>query len=478
MIDIGHGAAAVVLVPGLQGRWEWMQPTVELLAEHYRVITYSLCDERSSDCPWDPRRGFENYVRQVDDVLDRAGLEQATLIGVSYGGLIAAEFAARHPERVSNLVLASALPTDWTPDARARFYMRAPRLLSPVLRGHLAHAAAARSAGRLPGLQGPGPLHARARAAGGTRADVGREDGAPHPLGTGSIDFAEPSAVRAPVLVITGEPALDRVVPVAVSERNITLIAGGETRGAAAHGAPWHRHADRRSFQDGRGRVPRIGRVMVDGDRFGTFPAPLGRLEARLELPDGTPRARGGVRASAPAVRRDDAHQGALPGGEGADADRRAPCCASTFAASASAPARSTTARASRTTSRPRSTSWRRASPDCPLWAAGLSFGSWVALTVGAARSARLGADRHRAARGHLLVRRVAKASTKPKFLIHGEETRCASVKTGAQVLRRAVGAEGAGRDRRRGSPVRREDVSDVGDAVEDLLGDFDTGVA
>jgi len=222
MIDLGHGAP-VVLVPGLQGRWEWMQPTVELLAEHYRVIAYSLCDERSSDCPWDPALGFENYVRQVGDVLDRAGLERATLIGVSYGGLIATEFAARHPERVSNLVLASALPTDWTPDARARFYMRAPRLLSPMF--------VATSPLRLqPEVRAAFPvfrdrvrfmLEHGLRVA---RAPMSAVKMARRIHWAQAHCFAEPSAVNAPVLVITGEPALDRVVPVAVSERNITRL--------------------------------------------------------------------------------------------------------------------------------------------------------------------------------------------------------------------------------------------------------------
>ena len=40
-------------------------------------------------------------------------------------------------------------------------------------------------------------------------------------------------------------------------------------------------------------------------------------------------------------------------------------------------------------TSAPRSTTWRRAIPGVPLWAAGFSFGSWVALEVGAARRPR-----------------------------------------------------------------------------------------
>ena len=78
-----------------------MRPAVDALARHHRVITFSLCDERTSPFPCDPERAFENYVEQVELALDRAGLDRAVIAGVSYGGLIATEFAARRPERVS-----------------------------------------------------------------------------------------------------------------------------------------------------------------------------------------------------------------------------------------------------------------------------------------------------------------------------------------------------------------------------------------
>ena len=43
-----------------------MRPTVDALAKHHRVITFSLCDERSSPFPCDPAKAFENYVEQVE----------------------------------------------------------------------------------------------------------------------------------------------------------------------------------------------------------------------------------------------------------------------------------------------------------------------------------------------------------------------------------------------------------------------------
>ena len=43
----------IVLVPGIQGRWEWMAPTIDALAAYGRAITFSLCDEPTSGFTWD-----------------------------------------------------------------------------------------------------------------------------------------------------------------------------------------------------------------------------------------------------------------------------------------------------------------------------------------------------------------------------------------------------------------------------------------
>ena len=35
----------LVLIPGIQGRWEWMQPAIDELAKEWRVIPCSLPGE-------------------------------------------------------------------------------------------------------------------------------------------------------------------------------------------------------------------------------------------------------------------------------------------------------------------------------------------------------------------------------------------------------------------------------------------------
>jgi pimeloyl-ACP methyl ester carboxylesterase len=192
-----------------------MKPGIDALAARTRVVTFSLSDEPSCEGHFDARSGFDCYVEQVREAMDQAGIERATICGVSYGGLIAAAFAARHPQRVHALVLMSALPPSWTPNSRVRFYMRAPRLLMPVfmlasLRMYREMAAASASVGAsisqsvrhgwnvLTHMFSPSRMARRVELLAAARLDEVR-----------NIDV--------PTLVIVGEARLDMVVPVAAT---------------------------------------------------------------------------------------------------------------------------------------------------------------------------------------------------------------------------------------------------------------------
>lgn len=212
IVDRG-GGTPVVVIPGVQGRWEWMKPAIDALAQRCRVITFSLADEPACGAPFDERHGFWCYVDQVRDALDAAGVRRAAICGVSYGGLIAAAFAARYPERASSLVLVSALPPSWKPNGRVKFYLRAPRLLTPLflaasLRMYWEIAAATPGFGR--GVFAA--LHHALRVI--THMFSPRRMAQRVSL-LASVNFQEElSRVVLPTLVITGEATLDRVVPV------------------------------------------------------------------------------------------------------------------------------------------------------------------------------------------------------------------------------------------------------------------------
>ena len=217
MIDLGKGSP-IVLIPGLQGRWEWMRPAVEALAKHHRVVSFSLCDERTSPFPCDPARAFENYVAQVGTAMDRAGLREAAIVGVSYGGLIAAEFSARHPERVSALVLASALHSHWRPNQDQQRFLRSPRLLSPLFAANARARMQPEVAAAFPAMG------ARLRFMASQGARVARAPASPSRMARRVVwatghRFADPRTITARALVLTGEATLDHVVPVQVTEQ-------------------------------------------------------------------------------------------------------------------------------------------------------------------------------------------------------------------------------------------------------------------
>lgn len=56
---------------------------------------------------------FEAWVRDLEAVVDAAGLGRFALFGHSQGGAIAVEYAVRHPERVTHLVLLGAYARGW-----------------------------------------------------------------------------------------------------------------------------------------------------------------------------------------------------------------------------------------------------------------------------------------------------------------------------------------------------------------------------
>ena len=222
--DQGNGPPLIV-IPGVQGRWEWFTPAFEALKSRCRIISYSLAGDVGSGRRLDPALGFENYLRQLDDVFEKTGLTRAAVCGISYGGLIAVRYAACRTDRVAALVIASSPGPGWKPD--------------PVQAGYIAHPwrQAPRFIATAPSRVWPeilaacGPDRAlRFLARYGVRAAAAPMIPglmAARILETQAIDFStDCGTIRAPTLVISGEPALDRIVPVESTRRYVEMIPG------------------------------------------------------------------------------------------------------------------------------------------------------------------------------------------------------------------------------------------------------------
>ncbi|MDQ2945554.1 MAG: alpha/beta hydrolase [Acidobacteriota bacterium] len=102
-IDRGQGPA-LLLIHGMFGDHLDWEPILPPLVVRNRVIAVDLPgfgDSEKPDIVFTP----EFFTRHLVALLDRLGIEKATVIGNSFGGQIAMSFALAHPDRVERLVL-------------------------------------------------------------------------------------------------------------------------------------------------------------------------------------------------------------------------------------------------------------------------------------------------------------------------------------------------------------------------------------
>lgn len=229
VVDEGTGRP-LVLIPGIQGRWEYQRGTVTALARRFRVITFSFDDRLpapetmpASASPFDP------YAEHLARVLTDRGVTRALLCGISFGGLVALRFAATQPDHTAALILVSTPGPGWHLNKRHVVYARWPRLLAPAFFA-----------------EAPRRLRREIKAAIPNRGDRLRflfeqaRTVASAPLSTLGMAararlmaHVEPAPdcarICVPTLIITGEPDLDYVVPAQGTAGYATLIKGATT---------------------------------------------------------------------------------------------------------------------------------------------------------------------------------------------------------------------------------------------------------
>lgn len=116
---VGHGPPLVWTATFLRHlEFDWQSPIwqhwLEALTSRYTLIRYDeracgLSDWNVSDI------SFEAWVSDLEAMVDHLGLKQFSLLALSQAGAVAIAYAARHPERLSHLILHGAY-------ARGRFH--------------------------------------------------------------------------------------------------------------------------------------------------------------------------------------------------------------------------------------------------------------------------------------------------------------------------------------------------------------------
>lgn len=120
--DEGEGHPIVFLHAFPLNRTMWV-PQVEVLKDHYRIITIDLRGHGESDAPmW--RYTLEQFADDSIALLQHLAIPQATIVGLSMGGYILFTLYQKYPEFVRALVLADTRAQADTPEGKAtRFSM-------------------------------------------------------------------------------------------------------------------------------------------------------------------------------------------------------------------------------------------------------------------------------------------------------------------------------------------------------------------
>jgi proline iminopeptidase len=116
---VGAGPPAVVLHGGPGAHHDYLLPGFDALADGRELVYYDQRGGGRSPVARDVPVGWTEHVADLEALRTWWELERLTLVGYSWGGLLALLYALTHPGRVARLALVSPAPT-WRA-ARERF---------------------------------------------------------------------------------------------------------------------------------------------------------------------------------------------------------------------------------------------------------------------------------------------------------------------------------------------------------------------
>ena len=143
--DGAPGWPPLLLCNGIEVSLELRQPFVDALDPRRQVIRFDMPGVGGSPAPVIPYH-LTTLAPLLAGLLDQLGYAQADVLGISWGGALAQQFALRRPDRVRRLVLVATAPGALMVPGHPRVLVR---MLSP--RRHRDPGHAARIAGELYG---------------------------------------------------------------------------------------------------------------------------------------------------------------------------------------------------------------------------------------------------------------------------------------------------------------------------------------
>jgi 2-hydroxy-6-oxo-octa-2,4-dienoate hydrolase len=114
-LEAGEGPPVVLLHgsgPGVTAYANW-RLTIPALAESFHVYAPDMVGFGYTDRPDGITYNMDTWVDQIVGFFDALGLEQAHVVGNSFGGALSIALADRYPDRVERLVLMGAVGVEF-----------------------------------------------------------------------------------------------------------------------------------------------------------------------------------------------------------------------------------------------------------------------------------------------------------------------------------------------------------------------------
>jgi proline iminopeptidase len=111
-VEVGEGLPCLVMHGGLGiGDHSVLHPWLDPLGDVMRLVYYDHRGNGRSGRPPPETITFEQLCSDADALREHLGFETVAVLGYSFGGFVALEYALRDPEHLSHLILLDTAPT-------------------------------------------------------------------------------------------------------------------------------------------------------------------------------------------------------------------------------------------------------------------------------------------------------------------------------------------------------------------------------
>jgi len=110
-VEVGEGAPCLMMHGGLGFDHTSLHPWFDPLSDVMRLLYYDHRVNGRSGRPPLETLTFEHLCADADALREHLGFEEIAVLGFSYGGFVALEYALRYPQRLKRLILVDTAAT-------------------------------------------------------------------------------------------------------------------------------------------------------------------------------------------------------------------------------------------------------------------------------------------------------------------------------------------------------------------------------